>query len=243
MRLLAFDIETRPAVVATFSLFKPFIGIDQIIEDSRIFCFSYQWDGEDKVHFVSEWQQGRREMLAKMHALLDEADAVLTYNGNSFDIPWVTGELWTEGFMPPSPFDRIDLFQLVKSKTRFISKKLDFVADKILGERKVSHAGMPLWMGCMRGEKESLDKMEEYAIQDTALLLPLYYKAQGWFTTGHPNRGVIDEAERACPNCGSEKLQRRGLRHTRTGSYPRYHCQDCGAWPRSLARVSTTEMR
>ncbi len=248
-KVVAFDIETAPAVAFSFTGFKANIGIEQIIEHPRMIAFSYQWEGQKRVGFFSEYHHGRMQMLEEMHSILDEADVVVTYNGKTFDVPWVTGEFILEGMTPPSPYQHIDLYQVLKGKTRFFSRKLDYAAQMLLEDRKVSHTGFRLWRDCLIGnpaEKRAAWKlMKEYAIKDTALLFPLYERIKPWITTGHPNRALLDGKAFGCPICGSDKVQRRGYAYTGVSKFQQYQCQGdgCGKWFRGSTRMGTTEMR
>ena len=120
-KVLFFDIEASMAKVYTYDLFKPIIGYKDIIEPSRMVAFSAKWRGKRGVMFRSEYHDGRDEMLTELRDLLDEADIVVGYNIARYDVPWTSGELHVEGFDPPSPFKKVDLFQTVKSNTRFLS--------------------------------------------------------------------------------------------------------------------------
>lgn len=246
-RIVALDIETAPAVAFSFTGFKANIGIDQIIEHPRIIGFSYQWEGQKRVYWADEYHDGRSTMLDVLHSVLNEADVVITYNGKNFDIPWITGELIVEGYSPVSPFQHIDLYQILKSKTRFFSRKLDYAAIRILDDRKVSHTGFKLWRDCLIGSPEEKTKawalMKKYGLKDTALLFPLYYKIQGWITTGHPNRALLDGLTDACPRCSSEHIQKRGFKYTNASKFQQYQCQSCGAWFHDGRRVETTLAR
>lgn len=247
MRTVALDIETAPAVVFAFSGFKVNIGLDQIIEDPRMMGISWQWEGEKKVHWMSEYHDTREDMLAKVHEILDEADVVIHYNGKRFDTPWILGELLVEGYPPPSPFAQIDLFQQLKSKARFFSGKLDYAARRLLDDSKVSHTGFKLWRDCLIGDDAEKAKawalMKRYGIKDTALLFPLYNKIKGWITAGHPNRALIDGVDFGCPVCASTSVQRRGYAYTGISKFQRYQCTDCGKWFRDGTRVGTTAGR
>lgn len=246
MRILALDIETRPAVVVTFQKWKPHISDAHVLEPTRLLCFSYQWSDQKKVGFYSEYHDGRQTMLDALYEMLTQADVILTYNGKTFDYPWITGELLVEGYPPIPPVQHIDLYQLMKSKTRLFSRTLNATSDRLLGERKVEHAGMALWVGCMQDDPKSWATMKKYAVQDTALLLPFYERVKGWFTTGHPNVGVIDGVtEAVCRICGSDNIQKRGWHHKTTGSYRRWQCMEigCGAWSSDKSRLRTTELR
>lgn len=241
-RILAIDIETAPILAYTFSTFKTNIGHNQIVKPGRILCFTAQWDGDRTVQFYSEHQDGQQEMLQKLWDLLDEADIILHYNGSSFDNPWIRGELMLAGFNPPSPYQQIDLFQVMKSNTRLPSKKLDYVAKRFLDEQKVSHTGFQLWIDCMAGDEKGWRLMKKYAIKDTKLLLPLYKRIRPWINN-HPNVALIDGKELGCPKCGSKKYQSRGYRHTNASTFRQFQCNDCGGWFRASHRVGTTTGR
>lgn len=244
-RILFLDIETAPALVYTFSLFKPIIGIDQIVEPSRIICWSAKWYGQNKVMFDSEHKSGRTAMLEGIHALMDEADIIVGYNSNSFDIPWLEGEFVGEGMGRPSPSSYVDLYRVSKKHMKLISGKLDYLSLTLLGERKVTHEGFTLWKKCIGPDGEDKDKawrvMEKYAKRDTALLEPLYDVLRPYISG--INVALLTGEEFACPTCGSTHLQKRGFKATGAGVFQQYECQSCGAWPRDSKRVATTQLR
>lgn len=243
MRTLAFDIETGPAKVYTFSLFKPVIGHTQIIEPSRIICFSAQWVGEDETMFFSEFHDGRNTMLNELHRLLDEADVTITYNGKKFDLPWVIGELITAGYPPVSPAQHIDLYQIIRSNFRYLSNKLDYAVSRLLDDSKVTHSGFQLWVDCMNGDKEGWETMKEYAVKDTALLIPLYEKLKP-FIRVQPNQDLVQESDEfICPKCASTRIQKRGFIYTVASKFQRYVCLDCGGWFKDTTRLAASNLR
>lgn len=243
MKILMYDLETAPTLAYTFSLFQANIGHGQIVEPPRILCFSAQWYGSKKVIFKSEFHDGRTAMLEELHALFDEADVIVGYNNGRFDDSWSTGEFLEEGMKPPSPYKSVDLFRTIKQVSRYPSKKLDYVAMRLLGERKVEHQGFSLWRGCMDGDEKSWAKMKQYAIQDTKLLAPLYEVLKPWIKN-HPVAPLHDKIEGvACTVCSGTNTQRRGTLVTSAGVFPRYQCQDDGKWFRGAKRESTTEAR
>lgn len=232
IRLLALDIETGPAQVWTFGLFKPYLSDKHVITSSRMICFTAQWVEEGVEHpvlFFSEHSHGRKQMLDAIWELLNECDAVITYNGKTFDIPWITGELSLDGYTPPKPYHHIDLFQVIKSSTYLLTKKLDYVAHRYLDDSKVTHEGIQLWIGCMNGDAESWQRMEEYARKDTALLGPLYFKLRPWIRV-HPNVNLYTDKPEAlaCDRCTSTNLKKNGFRLTATKRFQVYACKDCG---------------
>src|SRR5690625_7834071 len=54
-RILYFDLETLPAVVVSFDLFKPVFSPEHILEHPRIAGFSYMWHGWKRARWSSEF--------------------------------------------------------------------------------------------------------------------------------------------------------------------------------------------
>lgn len=236
-KILELDIETAPHLVYAWGLFKETIPIARMVKPGYTLCWAAKWYGERSVEFASVHEDGEDAMLRRMWELLNEADVVVHFNGKKFDMPTLNKELVMRGWGPPSPYEQVDLYHIVRSTYRFASNKLDFVAQELGLGAKTSHKGMELWTGCMAGEDKDWRVMKRYNIQDVKLLEKLYKHLRGWIRS-HPNMGVYQGADKpTCPNCGSHKLVSNGLRRTRTQLYRRYQCQDCGAWPRERLRL------
>lgn len=230
MKLLMLDIETSPNVVFSWGLFNQNHSIDQIESSSRTICFSAQWLGSKDVMYYGLDTHSERDMIKAAHKLLSEADAVIHYNGKKFDIPTLNKEFVRLGLKPPSPYKQIDLYQTIKSQFKFTSNKLDYVAQQLGIGKKVEHKGMQLWLGCMNGDSESWRVMQEYNIQDCALLESLYNKLLPWIPN-HPNRATYSGTF-CCTNCGSSNVKKDGFAYTTMGRFQRYECKACGTWPR-----------
>jgi hypothetical protein len=243
MKILFLDIETTPHTVYTFGLFNQNIGVEQIIEPSRVQCFAARWLGASKMQFYSEWgadgkpdEAQHHEMVAAMHALLDEADAVVHWNGASFDIPHLNREFIEAGLWPPSPFKQIDLLLATRKNFQFASNKLAHVSTRLGTRGKMEHEGFPLWRKCLDGDQEAQARMRKYNRRDVDLLVDLYYGLLPWLSA-HPNRQLYDGLTAdACGTCGSVNMMKRGWAYTDQGRYQRYHCQTCGAYFRSTHR-------
>jgi predicted PolB exonuclease-like 3'-5' exonuclease len=171
-------------------------------------------------------------MLANVHVLLDQADAVVHYNGSRFDIPILNKEFLLNGMPPPSPAKHIDLLQVARRQFRFVSNKLDYVSQALGLGAKTAHEGHTLWLKCMNDDRKAWKIMEEYNKNDVILLEKVYDKFKGWIKQ-HPNHNAYS-ADICCPNCASRKLQARGTQRSRTAIYQRYQCKDCGSWARSV---------
>lgn len=232
MRLLLLDIETSPHVVYCWGLFDQNISLNQIVNTGSTLCWSAKWYGSDEVLFDAVWKSGHKKMLKRIHSLLCDADAVVTYNGKKFDLPTLNKEFVKEEMPPPSPYKQIDLYQVAKSEFRFASNKLAHITKDLGFEGKIDHRGQALWTGCMQGDPECHDEMERYNKQDVTELEKVYERFRPWIRS-HPNHGLYDEPGLpVCPNCGSPNLQRRGFARTTLNKYARFACNDCGAWSR-----------
>lgn len=233
MRIGLVDIETSPNTAHVWGLFGQNISTKQLLDSSYTMCFAWKWLDQKGVKFKSIHKHGEREMLSEAWDLLDSSDAVIHYNGKKFDIPVLMKEFVQHDIDPPSPFHQIDLFQVVKNQFRFPSKKLDYVAQALGVGEKVKHEGHELWMACMNGDERAWKRMERYNKQDTVLLEDLYYKLQPWIKN-HPNHALYLDTDRpVCTNCGSEHVQKRGTMKSKTQTYTRFCCADCGTWMRS----------
>ena len=200
------------------------------MESSYVMCWAAKWLDEDEVHFSSMMETTHRKMIRKAHKLLDEADAVIHYNGTKFDIPTLNKEFLLLGLRPPAPYKEIDLLRTSRSRFKFPSNKLDYVAQALgLGE-KVKHIGHELWIRCMNKDKAAWDMMKKYNIHDVVLLEKVYEKMLAWIKN-HPNQNGYHDGT-VCPTCGGSNLQKRGVSCNSTYQYQRYVCRDCNSWSR-----------
>ena len=240
MKILFIDLETSPITAHTWGLWQQNISIKQIVESTQVICFGARWMDQKKVIFKSVHHDGKKAMLNELHALMDEADAIVGWNSKGFDHKHIRREFLEAGMKPPSPAKDIDLMLEVKRNFRFPSNKLDYVAQRLGVGAKVEHTGFDLWLGCMAGDEKSWKMMKKYQIQDVNLLLDLYDKLLPWIK--HPNKGIDSETP-ACTNCGSDNIKRRGYEVLNTGKYQKFQCNGCGKWMRGKSAVATAEMR
>lgn len=243
MKILLLDVETAPAVAYIWRMFKENISIDQLVESGYTLCWSAKWLNSDEVMFDSLWTSGKKKFIRRIHKLLSEADAVVTYNGNKFDIPVLNREFLNLGLPPPAPFHSIDLYNVVRKNFRLQSNKLAYVVKFLEVGSKVKTIGFDLWKQVINGDTKAREDMEEYNREDTNLLEGVYYALLPWIQS-HPNWALFrDTSEATCPNCGSTHLQSRGISTTKVGLYRRFQCQACGTWSRTRTTEVVPEQR
>lgn len=243
MKTLLLDIETAPHRVYAWGLWDQNIALNQIEEPGYTLCWAAKWYKDPEIGFSSVFDDGRKLMLQLIWKMLDEADAVIHYNGTKFDIPTLNQEFLSEGLGKPSPYKQIDLLRTARKQFRLPSNKLDYVSKYLGLEGKHHHKGMELWRGCMQGSERAWDTMRKYNIQDVRLLESVYDRMLPWID-GHPNVALYGGlAVPVCTKCGSRHLHRRGLAYTQTMIYQRFQCQDCGSWMRTRTNEVSKEQR
>lgn len=212
-----------------WGLWEQNVGLKQLVQDSYILCWAAKWFGENNVIQASRSKDDEATMLAGMHKLLDEADAVVHYNGKRFDIPWLNGAFVKNGMMPPSPYKQIDLVETVKRQFRFPSNKLAYVTKAFGLEQKID-TNFDLWLGCIADDPKAWKEMERYNANDVVIMEQVYVKVLPWIK-GHANHSLYSNSNApVCPNCGSNHIVRRGVTHTLASVFQRYRCSDCGHW-------------
>jgi DNA polymerase elongation subunit (family B) len=240
-KILLLDIETSPYTALVWGVRKQYLSSHNLVDTAGVLCWAAKWLGDQYTYFDSVQRSGEEGMLSSVHAMLEEADVVITYNGNSFDLPILNREFLKIGKYPPKPYASLDLYRKIRSKFRFPSNKLDDVLKELGFEGKSKHRGMQLWIDCMAGKRDAWKEMETYNVQDVTELENLYVRILPWIDN-HPNLSVIEGTE-CCTNCGSKKLEKRGPRRMASGLFQRLRCTACGTWLRSSIREEAAPSR
>lgn len=225
-KILLLDIEWRPVKAYVWGAWKENIHPEKIIEDGGLLCVGAKWLGEKTVHLFSEWEHGHVDMLKAIHEMMSYADAIVTYNGDKYDIRKLEGEFVLHGLPPTPPCTSIDCLKAVK-RFGFFMNRLGFVAPFLGLGGKLEHEGMGLWTKVMNGDANAQRRMARYCIQDVKLLEKLYLKIRPYIRN-HPHMGKTGAAE--CPSCGGKHTHSRGTARTRCFKRQRLQCQDCGHW-------------
>lgn len=192
MKILLLDCETSPNIATVWGIYEQNIAINQLLESSYLLCWAAKWLGTKEIMWErSLGRRGERRlaMLRKIHRLLDDADAVIHFNGKRFDMGVLQKEFLLHGFDQPSPYHQLDLYQVVKSKFRFTSSKLDYICQQLDLGQKTRHQGHELWLSCMEDNKKAWQTMKRYNMNDVRIMERLFVRLKPWIQT-YPNKSM-----------------------------------------------------
>ncbi|KKL77716.1 hypothetical protein LCGC14_2032160, partial [marine sediment metagenome] len=130
-----------------------------------------------------------KDFISLIYDMVDTADAIVHYNGKSFDMKHLNREFLLAKLDPPSPYKNIDLLSTMRQNFKFASNKLEWTSIQLGYEGKVQNRGMQLWLDCMAGDTSAWREMKKYNIQDVRLLEDMYDALLPWIKN-HPNWGL-----------------------------------------------------
>lgn len=242
-KILVFDVETAPIRGLVWGAWKQNINPIQIESDWFMLTWSAKWLFSDEV-FADKLtpEEAKNNDDARISQsiwdLIDEADIVIAHNALKFDIKKINTRFLMNGLMPPSHYLVIDTLTHLRKKFSITHNRLDYVNDLLGLGRKIDTGGFQLWIDCMAGDKDALQKMETYNIEDVKILEETYLKIRPWIQP-HPNLGLhIGEGVECCPSCGSDHLNWGGTPYrTMAAEYESFRCGQCGSTGRSKTSV------
>lgn len=238
---LIIDIETRPNLAYIWEVWNYNTPPEHILDEKEVISFAAKWLDDDDIMFHSVFHDGKAEMVEAAWHLLDSADVVIGYNSKGFDVKHLNLEFARLGYPPPSTFRQVDLLQTVRREFKFVSNRLQHVADKLGIGRKKEHEGFALWRKTMQGDPDAWERMKAYNVQDVRLTEQLYLRVLPWITN-HPSHAALS-GERVCTNCGYGRLKPDGWHYTSTGAFHRFRCLRCGKSLRDTHRSGSTTIR
>lgn len=237
-KVLVLDCETSPLLVYAWDLRDQDFSIQNLQQDWYIMAWSAKWLGESRIFYkdqrASKEMSDDRLILEDLWKLLDEADIVITQNGAKFDGPKLNARFIMHGMKPPSPYQHLDTYQIVKKVAKFTSNKLEYLTAKLCTKyKKLSHKNFPglsLWIQCLKGNRAAWEEMKRYNIHDVLSTEELYMKIRAWAPESMPDVFAGADPEISCRTCGSFEMQKRGTTIKKRLKYQRFQCQNCGVW-------------
>jgi hypothetical protein len=232
VKILLWDIETRPLTVTTWSLWPKFISHEAIVEEWGLLTAAWKWYGEKRVYCASvdpAKPKDDRAVIEAVHAALSEADVIVAHYGDKFDLPKFKARAVFHGLPPIPPVRTIDTKKVASGVFGFTCNRLDYLGRLLCGDKKL-RTEYELWIEAMAGSAKAINRMARYNKHDVVLLERVYEKLRPYMAN-HPNGALYGDVA-CCPVCGSQKFKKQGLKYNRTRAMQQYQCQadGCRAW-------------
>jgi DNA polymerase elongation subunit (family B) len=250
-KCLVFDLETAPITAYTWGTFDQTIGLNQIKSDWHLLAWSAKWLGDpaSKTMYMDNSKarniQDDKHLVQELAKLLNEADIIITQNGEAFDVKKLNARAVINGLPPIKPCKSIDILKEGRKVFKFTSHKLEYVTaalnDKYKKLKHSEYPGFELWKAILEGDKKAWKVMKKYCIYDVLSTEEAYLKIRGWIKTQNMS-SYADDALMRC-RCGSAELIKRGFAHTDTGKHQIYLCRSCGKWNRSAVNMLATDKK
>lgn len=238
-KVLVFDIETSPIQAYVWGLRDQNISLNQIVKDWKVLAWAAKWLGSpaNSIQYMDTRKDSEKAVLEGIWGLLNEADIVITQNGQNFDSRKLNARFIERGMKPPKPYRHLDTYKIAKAAAEFTSHKLEYLTEKLCTKyKKLSHKnfpGMSLWNECLKGNIKAWNEMKTYNIHDVLSTEELYMKLRGWTPLTAPAASLT-----GCVSCGTGRLEKRGIDRTLKMAYQRLHCRHCGKWQREKLKES-----
>lgn len=250
-RILCLDIETAPVQAYVWGLYKQNIGLNQIKNDWFLLSWAAKWYGEpaSKTMYMDNSRasevQNDKALVMGLAKLINQADIIITQNGDAFDIKKLNARAVINKLPPIKPCKSTDILKEGRKVFKFTSHKLEYISNMLNDKyKKLKHSeypGFELWAAILAGDKHAWMVMKTYCIHDVLATEEAYQKIQGWIKTQNLATYIDDSLVRC--RCGSDSLVKEGYAYTDAGKYQIYHCRSCGKWPRSAVNLISSDKR
>jgi len=241
LKMLVFDIETAPVLAYVWALKDQNVAVNQIHKDWYVIAWAAKWYGDPASKVIYRDQRGAKNIeddkaiLKDLWKLLDEADIVITQNGKNFDTPKLNARFIMHGMKPPSPYQHLDTYQIVRNAAKFTSNKLEYLTEKLCKKyKKLTHEKFPgfsLWAECLKGNLKAWNEMRRYNKHDVLATEELYTKIRAWVPKNAPQVYPVGKSYMQCGVCGALGLMRaKGYTYTSVSRFRKYVCLGCGKW-------------
>lgn len=241
-RILVLDVENAPNLAWVWGKYEQTALAYE--REHTLMSFAAKWTDAKKIDcfalpdfsLFKKKPYSDEALVDKLYEYLNEADIVVTHNGDRFDLKKANTQALLNGETPYRPVKSVDTLKVCHEKFMFNSNKLGDVCERLGIGTKLEHGhDVDLWVACIKGDPKAWALMKRYNIHDVRLTEQLYYRFLPWIS-GHPNISLGTGKTLACPWCGKTgTIGPRGWRMLKSYEARLYHCYKskggCGAWP------------
>lgn len=140
-------------------------------------------------YFGVKRSRDEKDVLGKVVSGMRHFDVIVTWNGRSFDLPFLTTRLLSQGMDPRLVTGKrnIDLNEVVKSRLRLTFTYLDHVCDFFGIAKKKGPMGMEvprLYVKALEGDDKAFRAIREHCLDDLRATRRVYLRLkpllEGW---------------------------------------------------------------
>lgn len=223
MKTIFLDIETFADTARVWGGRMYEVNLIKKVSYGGLASFAYKEAGKKSVICLTrEGQRNDKALLKQLWEVLDSADYVVAQNGKRFDVKEINKRFLYYGIKPPAPYRVIDTMEEMKKIARLDSYSLDNMAQFFGVGAKLKHRGFDMWEQCEKDDAGAWKEMVRYNKHDVVLMEAIYNKMLPYIKSHPP----VTEKPDACPKCGHEQLQFRGVRNGKA----RLMCRSCWGW-------------
>jgi uncharacterized protein YprB with RNaseH-like and TPR domain len=231
-RVLIWDIETR--------------GLEA--DYGSILCIGWMWNDEGKVHVKSVHDIPGKHFLDDkplikwfIENVWSEADHEVGWYNSGHDAPFLRTRALLHGMLPIREVQPVDLWGKIFKRFKFSRNSLDNVAKHLQLDVQKYWNPPADFTKCLVGDKAAMRRIVKHCKHDVLMTKKLYDILGPWARSMPRKRFAINAT---CRNCGSEKLQRRGIAYTvHKRPQQRLMCKDCGHWMQVSTREAFEEVK
>jgi hypothetical protein len=241
-KILILDVERLPGITTQYwwdrgDLKNRYIHYETVTRSPRTTIVCAKWyDSPDVITFC-EWDKGgRKRFLRNVHHLMTQADIIVGHNLDNADVPWLLGDLYIEGNLPPlPPFKTIDTLKVLRRvfKSGAPFKSLDAFCEIAGIPAKTDRYDREAMERAVTGKSvEDRDRLAAYCAGDVVATQGLldYLRPH---IPNHPTLRVDGkDAMMVCHRCGhdTEPIPRRYVANLL--SYSMRRCTHCSGYSR-----------
>jgi hypothetical protein len=246
-KIFVYDLECSYMQVGIFSLFDQNVGVDQIITQSILICWSGKFLDQNKVlHECLTPEEALNNddsrIVKSLWETLNSANILIGHNIISFDNKKINLRFLAYG-LPPIKKQNIDTYVVAKKQFEFPSNSLKGINQYLGIKQKKENEGFLLWRKCMAGDPVALNNMQDYCDGDVLATSELYYKIRPFITNPPKISWFYDNNKKRCSNCGSVNLRETGnFIYLSNGKYSEIRCE-CGAIMRTKNNLFNKEKK